>query len=359
MTRTMRGALRSAPSALRSAPSALRRRLPARPGPVILMYHRVADRPVDPWGLCVSPTRFAAQLQYLRANRVPLPLDDFVAALRRGTLPPLAVAVTFDDGYLDNAATAAPLLAEAGIPATFFLTTATLGSGRPFWWDELAALTLGHPGPADHTVTVGTSAVAVHWEAVPNFAAGWRAWDPPRTAREHAYHQLWTALHHAGPADRDAALDQIRSLLGPAPTPDPLDLPMDLDEAAALAARPLVDIGAHSCTHPALAPLPDEAQEAEIAGSRRALEALLGRPVTGFAYPHGSRTPTTRRLTTAAGFTWACSTEPASVHPAGADPFDLPRLGVGDWSADELHQALAPGALPRSTPHRPTAGATA
>ena len=40
-----------------------------RGGPAILMYHRIAKPDVDPWGLAVSPERFAEQVQALRTDR--------------------------------------------------------------------------------------------------------------------------------------------------------------------------------------------------------------------------------------------------------------------------------------------------
>ena len=52
------------------------------------------------------------------------------------------MAITFDDGYADNLQVAAPLLAERGLPATFFIVSGTIGSGREFWWDELEGLLL-------------------------------------------------------------------------------------------------------------------------------------------------------------------------------------------------------------------------
>ena len=91
------------------------------------MYHRVAAPAVDPWGLAVHPDHFAEHMEVLRAQRTPLPMSEIVRRLEDGTLPDNAVAVTFDDGYVDNVCEARPRLDAAGVPATIFLVTGALG----------------------------------------------------------------------------------------------------------------------------------------------------------------------------------------------------------------------------------------
>src|ERR1051325_11256188 len=91
--------------------------------PVILMYHRIADPKCDPWGLAVAPSSFDQQMRALRTHRCPLSLDEFVERLERGSLPRLAVAVHFDDGYADTVLAAKPVLEEHAVPATVFITT--------------------------------------------------------------------------------------------------------------------------------------------------------------------------------------------------------------------------------------------
>ena len=111
---------------------------PPSPRPLILMYHRIADEPFDPWGNAVSPAHFKEHLEILRRTRQPLSLTEFVRGLEAGTLPNDAVALTFDDGYVDNLVGGKPHLAAAGVPATVFLATGYLGRLGEFWWDELA-----------------------------------------------------------------------------------------------------------------------------------------------------------------------------------------------------------------------------
>ena len=132
----------------------LHRWLRRRDGPAILMYHRIATPDVDPWGLSVSPERFAEQVHALRARRTILSMDAFVARLQSGDLPHDAVALTFDDGYLDNLRQAKPILEAAEIPATVFLTTGRIGTGKEFWWDELARMVLSRAEPLSASVKV-------------------------------------------------------------------------------------------------------------------------------------------------------------------------------------------------------------
>lgn len=105
-----------------------------------------------------------------------------------------------------------------------------------------------------------------------------------------------------------------------------------------LAGSGLVDIGAHTVTHPVLPALPAPARRLELTESKRALEELLGRQVRHFAFPFG-RTSDSTELVRAAGYASACTTRPGVVHE-GADPFRLPRLFVGDWDGDELLRRL-------------------
>lgn len=81
----------------------------------------------------MTPERFADQLKVLKSFRRPLSMDVLVDDLEKGCLDRRAVALTFDDGYIDNLTSAKPLLEAARVPATVFLTTGRLGATEPFW----------------------------------------------------------------------------------------------------------------------------------------------------------------------------------------------------------------------------------
>lgn len=112
------------------------------PGTLVLMYHRVAAVPVDPWQIAVSPGNFEEQLRVLEENYHVIPVPELITRLREGTLSAGTVCLTFDDGYADNYFTALPLLEKYWCPATFFVVTGSVGQKEGFWWDTLGDLLL-------------------------------------------------------------------------------------------------------------------------------------------------------------------------------------------------------------------------
>ncbi len=80
-------------------------------------------------------------------------------------------------------------------------------------------------------------------------------------------------------------------------------------------------------------------QHAEIAGSRKKLEATLERPVDTFAYPYGNYSAETVAMVEAAGFEAALTIAPKVVE-MGENLFKLGRFGVGDWNGEKFKQHL-------------------
>ena len=133
-----------------------------------------------------------------------------------------------------------------------------------------------------------------------------------------------------------------------AASPDrPPARPLTIAEVPRLAADGLVEVGAHTLTHPQLSALDREAQRTEIHGSRLALEEITGGTVVSFAYPYGARsdyTPETLSLVKEAGFSGACATMARPVG-RGTPPFELPRFHVEDCDGDGLARRLAAWAV--------------
>lgn len=94
----------------------------------VLLYHAIGTTlPSASYGLTVSIERFRAQMMWLR-DQGDIELVALEAGVRLLDRRPSRrlVAVTFDDGYLDNLTTAAPILCGLGIPFTVFVTVSYL-----------------------------------------------------------------------------------------------------------------------------------------------------------------------------------------------------------------------------------------
>lgn len=330
-----------------------RRRARARrePPAVVLLYHRVATPPSDPQLLCAAPERFERHMAVLARRYRPLSLAALLEALSAGRVPERAVAVTFDDGYADNLHAARPVLERHGVPATVYVTTGHLDARAEFWWDELERLLL-LPGRLPQTLRVTIEGCERSWSL--GGAAAWseadacahRRWsvlesaDP--TPRHRAYRALHAALRPLPASAREEALGSIRTQAGVAPAGRETHRALTRGELRALARGGLVEIGAHTVTHPVLAAVSHDSQRAEIEGSRDALAAELGAPPRTFAYPFGGArdfTGSTAALVGEAGFASSVTTAPVPAWP-DTDPMRVPRFLVRDWDEAVFERAL-------------------
>lgn len=118
-----------------------------------------------------------------------------------------------------------------------------------------------------------------------------------------------------------------------------------------------VEIGAHSRTHADLgANLTDDELRKEIAGSKRDLEAILGKSVNHFAFPYGlhhNMTSAGFRIAYEAGFTGICSAYGAYNMP-GDDSFHIQRIhGDPQWSRFINWLTVDPRKIYKQRPYDP------
>jgi peptidoglycan/xylan/chitin deacetylase (PgdA/CDA1 family) len=315
---------------------------------LILMYHRVTELRNDPYLLAVTPKHFAEQLEVIRRHGFPMRLQQLVEALGDGKVPNRAVVVTFDDGYADNLHQAKPLLERYNIPATVFVTVGQVGSRREFWWDELDRLLL-QPGTLPAKLPLNINGSVYEWEL--GEASTYteedyrrdRDWHVERhedpSARQRLFHWLYDHVHALPDGERQKILDDLRVQAGAEPTARPTHQPLTSAETTLLDQGDLIEVGAHTMSHPILAALLAADQRNEIQQSKERLEVILKRPVTSFAFPHGSTTPEAVAILREEGFVCACSIHPDAVW-RGANCFLLPRLGVRDWDRETFARWL-------------------
>ena len=86
-----------------------------------------------------------------------------------------------------------------------------------------------------------------------------------------------------------------------------------------------VEFGAHSMDHARLTELKPAGIEKQVAGSRKALEAFLKKPVVSFAYPYGLFNPMVKKITAQAGFRFGIAVDNGPVR-FGEDLMEIRRV---------------------------------
>ena len=121
----------------------------------ILAYHEVD--PVPERGWAVSSEDFADQMSYLRGagyNVVSISeLVDYIEG-RRDSLPPDAVVITVDDGWLCASTEMRPVLEHFGFPWSLYVYPKIVGEGsHALTWDQIAALQKAGVDIEGHTMS--------------------------------------------------------------------------------------------------------------------------------------------------------------------------------------------------------------
>jgi peptidoglycan/xylan/chitin deacetylase (PgdA/CDA1 family) len=96
-----------------------------------------------------------------------------------------------------------------------------------------------------------------------------------------------------------------------------------------LSKSPLITVAAHTLDHCDLKGMNEAGQRREIFGSKQELEAIIGKPVTHFAYPYGDFNDVTVRLVHEAGYTTATSTIQGSINNE-TTALTMRRLRIGN-----------------------------
>jgi peptidoglycan/xylan/chitin deacetylase (PgdA/CDA1 family) len=308
------------------------------PGALILLYHRVHEPELDPQLLSVTRGNFEEHLKVLR-QFCTVTLDSL---LTPGQSKGFRIALTFDDGYADNLWNAKPLLEEYAVPATVFVSVGHVLNQRPYWWDELQELLL-RSAPLPKTLSVAIGSERRQWSlgdldtrqsACPR-DPDWNVLSDLDPSRRHTvYRELCTVIKVLPPRQQEAVLDEIRSATSL--KADGKSEVCSPEEIRRLREPGLIDIGAHTCTHPMLSQLPAGEQLQEISRSKELLEEIVGNPIEAFSYPYGGRfdySQDTVDLVRRSGFRLACSNFEGHVRGSN-DFYQLPRYLVRNWDGD-------------------------
>lgn len=309
---------------------------------LVLCYHGVSmlDEHVCDPDLFVSPATLRGRLELLRDGgyRV-LPLDEAVTRLYDGTLPPRSVALTFDDGFVDFAERAVPLLEEFRMPATVYLTTYYSERRLPVFNTALRYLLWkGQASGGDVAPVVGAPA-------------------PLGVADAASRRAVWAAVrqfardHKLSGAEKDALLARVAAAVGvdyDAFRQTRVHQIMAPEQVRALPAG-LVDVELH--THRHRTPRHEAQFRRELVDNRVRIEALTeGRTPRHFCYPSGDYDGAFLGWLRAEGVRTATTCIPglASVE---SEPLLMPRFVDTELQPAAAFEAWASGfaeLLPRS-----------
>jgi peptidoglycan/xylan/chitin deacetylase (PgdA/CDA1 family) len=282
----------------------------------ILIFHRVLVAPDPIFPDEIDAARFDAILALVRRSFEVLTLGRAVELCQQGALPPRALAITFDDGYADNAEIALPILQRHGLAATFFVATGFLDGGRMFNDSVIECVRAARGDVVD----------------LGEYGLGRRTLATP-AERRAVIQELLPKVKYLSLAERETFIERLVARCGHPALPR--DLMMRSAQVQELH-RAGMEIGGHTVRHPILRVLPDAEARGEIAQGRDRLESLIDAPVRVFAYPNGKpmqdydarHVAMVREL----GFAGAVSTAPG-VAGSEADRFQLPRFTPWDRSA--------------------------
>src|SRR5438552_1951770 len=283
---------------------------------LILCYHGVSLQDEHEWApaLFVTPAFLRRRFEILRdSGYVVLPLGEAVRSMRRGTLPPRSVVLTFDDGFHNFYAAAVPLLEEFGYPATNYMSSYYCVHQHPIpivtlryllWRARLQALAPGVLPGQDGLVDLrdlqqrDTLAAKLFNEA--------QALSSDRNAQ---YAWLGEVASRLGVDWENILRSRLFHLMNAAEVTD--------------IARRGFDVQLH--THRHRAPRDKSAFCREVIENRRILVELAGRLATHFCYPSGDVDPVFLHWLRELGVETATTTRVAGLAKAKHDPLLLPR----------------------------------
>ncbi|TPM46402.1 polysaccharide deacetylase [Mesorhizobium sp. B2-2-3] len=287
----------------------------------ILMLHRVTAKPEKPDSvnrhLNIAPGFLDAMIAGLKADGYAfVSMDEAVeriAARRKGGQ---FAAITADDAYRDNMTEALPVLEKHGAPITIYVAPGLINGTADLWWDVVEDLVNAGDRltltTSDGQTTIDCTSPAKKLQAI---------------ARLHTY--LTTEVREE---DLRAVLRELAHAKGVDAGRPRVDTLMTWSEIRAIAAHPLVTIGAHTINHSNLKRLSEADARHEIVGVKSILRAELGEEPRHFAYPYGYASAVGCRevgLVRDAGYTSAVTTRHGVLRAEHAGFLHaLPRISV-------------------------------
>ncbi len=267
----------------------------------ILPYHMIVEQPTGFYPETALKT-FEKQMVHIARNYTVVDLNDLVDRVKHRESLRGLLAITFDDGFRDNYEMAFPILKKYNLPATIFLATEYIESGKPPWF-----ITFRQAFMSTRKTRVDLSVGETHLSL---------SLETPRE-RIEAGNRVMAEIRRATNDIRLALLSTLFEKLGAEHSPDLDGMMLTWDHIREMSSAG-ISFGAHTVSHPVLSRVSLETAEKEILTSREVIESKIQKPVTTFAYPFGKTadyTPPLIPVLEKYHFNCAVTTETDINHP--------------------------------------------
>lgn len=239
----------------------------------IFTYHAVIDTPLsyEDWCFLDSDT-FSQQMAYLNDHFHVVSLTDACKMITEDTIDRPTAVITFDDGYLNNATVALPILQQYNFPFTIYLATELINTISSVWFTRI------------HQAIADTQLRSLNWQGdVFSLQTNSEKLHCSRSIQE------WFKTLHPSDIERNIHLFRdALELSAVAETTAPAFAMLSKSDITTLVNTGLVEFGAHTAEHTILSRLTRDEQQHQISRSIEAVSKLTGKECLHFAYPNGS-----------------------------------------------------------------------
>ncbi len=262
---------------------------------------------------------FDQYINYLSRNYEIVPVEFFFTEsnLSVPSKRKKRIALTFDDGYLNNLTTALPVLEKYNVPASFYIISQSIEDPDYLLWADVMSLLLSCNRSGSihlaqyHFKNNGNGYVCAELDNQ-NLVDYLKSLG----------HEKYDLLHQIS-----AQLPEYADLK--AKNPDYWRL-INTEELRALAQSQLVTIGSHTAWHLNLGITADEIAANELMHSKSILETALKTEISAIAYPDGSYNDSTKSLAETAGYKQQLAVTYVNRSSDLTDGRILPRLSVSN-----------------------------
>jgi peptidoglycan/xylan/chitin deacetylase (PgdA/CDA1 family) len=266
----------------------------------------------------MDASEFEKIIIYLKKNYNIVPLKELFEIYRsKKTNGKRTIALTFDDGYINNFTVALPILKKHQVPATFYLISEGLVNKDFYVWPDVIDL-IQKNTKEDLVFSFGTF-------KFPNFYS------------DELQISLVDLMKKSA-EKRETYLNEIKTkypiyLKEAAKFPKLIKL-ITKEEIASYKNEPLIEYGSHTHLHYNLEHLTEATCSDEVNRSKTIIEESIGKPIISLAFPDGSYNTTTIANCKKAGYENVTAVS-YKLNENNKDPYILSRFTISNSTTCE------------------------